>query len=179
MKRLYYLTKGLESTGRISDELHQSGITDWHFHVLSKDGSGLYRRHIHSATGFQSLDIIHSCEQGALFGGTIGLVLTLMLWMIDPLPFPMSMTISLLIVCIFTLFGAWVGGMDGLAHENYKIKRFHDDLELGKYLLMVDVRPHEKEVVLGIMNQHPEVEAAGESSTFINPFTFKYTYGKH
>ncbi|MEH6825681.1 MAG: hypothetical protein V7629_17440 [Motiliproteus sp.] len=177
MKRLYYLTDDLESTGRISSELHQSGINDWHFHVLSKDESGLYRRHIHSATGFQSLDIIHRCEQGALLGGVTGLVLTSMLWLVDPVVFPMSITISLIILCISILFGIWVGGMVGLSHENYKIKRFHDDLELGRYLLMVDVRGHQKDVVVEIMNQHPEAKAAGEGSTITNPF--KYTYGKN
>ena len=179
MKRLYYLTENLESTGRISTELHQSGITDWHFHVLSKDKSGLFRRHINSATGFQSRDIIHRCEQGALVGAISGLILTLLLWLIDPAAFTMSMTTSLVIVGLLILFGIWVGGMVGLSHENYKIKRFHSDLELGRHLLMVDVQSHQKQAVLAIMHQHPEAKAAGEGSTLTNPFTFNYSYGKH
>lgn len=179
MKRLYYLTEDLESTSRISTELHQSGITDWHFHVLSKDKSGLYRRHIHTATGFQSRDIIHRCEQGALVGAIGGLVLALMLRLIEPTAFPISMASGLIIVGVSILFAIWIGGMVGLAHENYKIKRFHDDLERGRNLLLIDVQGHQKDAVLEVMNRHPEAKAAGEGSTVTNPFNFHFFYGKH
>jgi len=41
MKCIYYLTSTLESTRKITDDLHQAGIEDWFIHVLSHDEAGL------------------------------------------------------------------------------------------------------------------------------------------
>jgi len=49
MKCLYYLTSTLDSTRKITDDLHQAGIDDWFIHVLSKDEAGLKKEKIHSS----------------------------------------------------------------------------------------------------------------------------------
>ena len=37
MKRLYYLSPTIDSAEQVSNDLHEKGITDWHFHIVSKD----------------------------------------------------------------------------------------------------------------------------------------------
>lgn len=42
MRRLYYLAGDIDTTRAISERLHMEGISDWNFHVLARDPSGLY-----------------------------------------------------------------------------------------------------------------------------------------
>ena len=58
MKCLYYLTSTLDSTSKISDDLHQSGIDNWYIHVLSKDEAGIKKNKIHSSNYLERLEIL-------------------------------------------------------------------------------------------------------------------------
>ncbi len=166
MKRFYYLTSEIESVENISRDLHNEGITDWNFHVLSKDEAGLYQRRINSATPWQELDIVHTALRGTLIGTALGLVGGLAVMFFTNF----GMTSVFLLVVVGALFGTWAGGFVGISHENYKIARFHDDIEAGKYLVLVDVHPDEQHRVQKIMaSKHPEAVAAGQGSTIINP----------
>ena len=55
MKRLFYLVYQMDSVESISEDLHKEGITDWRFHVLSRDEAGLFTRKLHSASIFDPL----------------------------------------------------------------------------------------------------------------------------
>lgn len=171
MKRLYYLTDSIDSTESISNDLHRLGITDWNLHVLSKDDDGLFRHHIHGANTLQRLDVIHSGEQGALIGIAIGLCAGTALMLGKPFGLELGLIAIAAIVIVFTLFGTWVGGMVGLTHESYKIKRFHNDLEAGRYLIMVDFRKKQEQQVKDLMDKHhQEALFVGQDTSWINPF---------
>lgn len=170
MKRFYYLTDNIESTEQVSDDLHAEGISDWHFHVLSKDEAGLQKKHVHVANPLHRFDIIHSGERGALIGGTLGFLLGAMAVVMGPLGEIFGLWFVLLPTALFGCFGAWVGGMVGLSHENYKIARFSDDIEAGRFLIMVDVRKNQENRVLRMMErQHPEASLAGVDDTWVSP----------
>src|SRR5690606_31300590 len=68
--------------------------------------------------------------------------------------------------------GAWVGGLVGVCSENRKIRRFHDDIEAGKYLILVYARGDQEQAVQNMMDRlHPEAEMVGFDAKFYNPFT--------
>lgn len=170
MQRLYYLADDLETTRRVSDALHAEGIRDWNFHVLAKDEAGLYSHHIHAATTYQQLDVVHTGERFALIGAIVAGSVAAFCYYTQPLPFAVDALAAVLFTALGACFGAWQGGMVGLTRENYKIAPFHDDIEAGRYLIMVDVRPENRTTVRELMNMRfPGVQRAGTSSTFINP----------
>jgi hypothetical protein len=73
---------------------------------------------------------------------------------------------------VATLFGAWEGGLVGIASEHKKLAKFHDDLVAGKYLILVYVRKHREQVVLKMMREkHPDAELVAIDSHFVNPFS--------
>jgi len=166
MKRLYYLTASLEKVDQVSNALHSEGVTDWNFHVLSKDQQGLHTRRINSVRYWQQSDLVHSAIRGAILGALICMALVFLVNFVSgytwwSLPF---VTVS------GTLFGTWLGAFIGFTHENYKIARFHQEIESGKYLIMVDIHRDEEDRVLELMKaHHPAVRLAGEDSTLINP----------
>ena len=173
MKRMYYLTDNIDSAEQIATDLQQAGISHWNFHVLSKDEAGLYKRHIHSANYLQKLDIVRDAERGALLGLLGGIYLAIHIGTADTFgPNPGSMVYVTAIGGV-TLFGLWLGGMAGLAKENQNIARYHDDIEAGKYLLMVDVKADEEGRVRRLMDEkHHEAAFQRIGSTIINPLKF-------
>jgi hypothetical protein len=171
MQRLYYLSDDLETTRRVSDSLRKEGISNWNFHVLSKDEAGLYTHHIHSAMPYQELDLVHTAQRWGLGGGALGLAFGLLGYYFQPLAWQVNGLVVALTTALGAAFGAWIGGMVGLTRENYKIAPFHDDIEAGRYLIMVDVTKEFRTRVRELMNvQFPSVQRCGSSSTFINPF---------
>jgi hypothetical protein len=170
MQRLYYLANDVDTTQRVSDALHEAGIRNWNFHVLAKDEAGLYTHHVHSATPYQQLDIIRTGERWGLAGGCIGLSVGLLCFLLQPLPWESNALTVVSMTLIGGFFGAWQGGMVGLTRESYLIAPFHDDIEAGRYLIMVDVKREHRAQVRELMElKFPAVNRCGSSSTFINP----------
>ena len=75
------------------------------------------------------------------------------------------------VVVVFTLFGAWVGGLTGIDKENKKLKRFHDDIEAGKYLILIYARKDQEDNIREMMREkHEEARLAAIDRHFLNPF---------
>jgi hypothetical protein len=171
MKRLYYLTKNLDSTEQISNDLHDAGITDWNFHVYSKNEKGLFKRQIHSANIIQKTDIVHSVEKSVLVGLGVGLLAALVLSQIPIHGTLPSFGILLGIFIAGILLGAWHGTLFGVQNENIKLRPFHDKITQGYYLIMVDVSAKQVEQVKELMRKnHPEAQFCSEDRTFVTPF---------
>lgn len=170
MKRLYYLTPELDSAEEISKDIHRAGISDWRFHVIGKDEDGLFRRHIHRASVFEKLDIIRSGERGALIGLACAALATIWLLAAEPFGPQTSTFIYVSVFGFITLFGAWVGGLTGLSTENYAIQNYHDEIEAGHLLVMIDVRPEQDPPIRQLMaEKHPEARLVQVGSTLVTP----------
>ena len=174
MKCLYYLAPSLKSTHDVSDDLHEVGIDDFFLHVISRDESGLKKQHIHSSNYLETLDLIRDGLIGAALGFIVGLIGVWLLQYFDP--FGPHVTVPsfvyYFIVAVATLFGAWEGGLVGVATENKKLERFHDDLEAGKYLILIYALKEKEETVRRMMGQrHPEAEFVAVDSHFVHPFS--------
>lgn len=171
MKRLYYLTHHIDAVDSISKTVHEAGITDWNFHVLSKDKAGLTTHRIHSTTPLHERDIIRSGERGALIGVTVGLVVTLILVAANVLPATnMGYLAMAALVLVCTLHGAWAGGFFGIQIENHKVRQFHDELEDGQYLLMIDVDSNHEDTIRKLMSLCHDATPMGDDTTLITPF---------
>jgi hypothetical protein len=174
MKCLYYLAPTLKSTHDISDDLHEVGINDYFLHVVSRDESGLKQQHIHSSNYLETLDLIRDGLIGAVVGFLAGLLGVWALQYFQPLGPNVHVPsfVYYLIVAVATLFGAWEGGLIGVASENKKLARFHDDLEAGKYLILIYALKAKEDTVRAMMRErHPEAELVAVDSHYINPFS--------
>lgn len=174
MKCIYFLSSTLKCTQDVSDDLHEVGVEDFYLHVISKDECGLKKQRIHSSNYLETLDLIRDGLIGAVLGLTAGMIGVWLLMYFKPLgpDFEIPTLVYALLVGAATLFGAWEGGLTGIATENNKLKRFHDDIAAGKYLILVYVRKHQEAAVRKLMaERHSDCELVGVDSHFINPFT--------
>jgi hypothetical protein len=174
MKCLYYLAPTLKSTHDISDDLHEVGVNDYFLHVVSRDESGLKQQHIHSSNYLETLDLIRDGLIGAVIGFLVGLAGVWALQYFEPFGPNVQVPawVFYAIVAAATCFGAWEGGLIGVATENKKIARFHDELETGKYLILIYALKSKEDTVRAMMRErHPEAELVAVDSHFINPFS--------
>ena len=172
MKCLYYLTSTLSSTNHINNHLHKAGISDWFIHVLSKDEAGLRKMKIHSSNYLEQLDLLRFGIMGAIIGFLIGLLAANWLESAKPFGPDVPNIVYFAVVGVLTCFGAWEGGLIGIANENKKVSLFHDDIENGKYLILIYARrEHEAAVKTSMSSQHPEAQLVAEDEYFYNPLS--------
>jgi hypothetical protein len=174
MKCFYYVAPTLKSTQEISDDLHRVGITDFYIHVIAKDESGLRQHHIHSSNYLETLDVIRIGFLGAFGGFVVGLIGVELMRYFKPFGPDVQVPefVYLIVVALATLFGAWEGGLIGVGAENSKLKRFHDDLEAGRYLILIYARKPKEDAVRAMMaDRHGEAELAAVDRYFLNPFS--------
>jgi len=172
MKCMYYLAPSLISTQKISEDLGDVGIDDWLLHVVSKDEAGLKKEKIHSSNWLETTDLLRDGFIGANFGFIAGAIAAGGLILIEPFGPGVPKIAIVFLVVVATLFGAWVGGLIGMDSENRKLRRFHDDIESGKYLVLIYAREGLGEKIKAMMSErHPEARHVATDRHFINPFS--------
>lgn len=171
MKCLYYLAPTLNETNRISDDLHDAGVNDWFLHVVSKDEAGLKKEQLHSSNYLETLDLLRDGFIGANIGFIIGVIGSALMMFFEPFGPNVPPYVYLIIIAVATLFGAWEGGLFGVDSENQKLKRFSEDIEAGKYLLLIYARRDQEDVIKSMMQaKHPQALHVATDRHFVNPF---------
>ena len=171
MNCLYYLAPTLVTTRQVSDDLHAAGINDFFLHVVSKDESGLKQEHIHSSNYLETRDLVRDGLLGAAYGGVGGLVAAGLFKFFEPFGPDVPPYVYIIIVVVVAMFGAWVGGLTGIASENRKLVTFHDDIEAGKYLILIYARQQQAAAVKSMMRErHSDATLAAVDRHFVNPF---------
>ena len=173
MRRLYYMADSVDDAESVTQALRKEGIGHWHLHVLAKDQAGLYTHKIHSANPIHQTDLVHTSERYAVAGLVIGLILAYLfylLYQVGVISLQIDGMAFLILGGLGLCFGAWEGGMVGLTRENYKIERYHEEIEDGRYLIMVDVSREQRPLVKELMNfEFPQIPYRGGGTTMINP----------
>lgn len=170
MKCLYYLTATLESASKISNDLHKAGVDDWFIHVLSKNEAGLSKMKIHASNYLEQLDILRFGILGAVTGLVAGLFAAYFLKTTQPFGPGVPNIVYLAVIGVATSFGAWEGGLIGIASENNKIALFHNEIESGKYLILIYAKKAREAIVKQVMSaKHKEAKLVAEDPAFFNP----------
>ncbi|MEH6649843.1 MAG: hypothetical protein V7707_07460 [Motiliproteus sp.] len=175
MRRLYYLTDSVDCAEKVSDDLHRIGVTDWNFHIMSKNKKAMRDHKLNSASSFfHEHDGIRSAERGAIIGLIAGVLAIASFLLVAPdlaaeyRTFPL---LSLLFTSgVLVAFGVFLGVIYGMDFENIKIKRFHKQLEEGQYLLMIDVKKTDADEIITALSGYADVTQAGEGHSNVGPF---------
>jgi hypothetical protein len=171
MKCLYYLAPTLNETHRISDDLHEAGVNDWFLHVVSKDEAGLKKEQLHSSNYLETLDLVRDGFIGANLGFIVGVIGAAALMFFEPFGPNVPLYVYLILIAVATLFGAWEGGLFGVATDNHKLKRFREDIDSGMYLLLIYARKDQDAAIQTMMAlKHPHARHVATDRHFVNPF---------
>lgn len=172
MKCLYYLAPALDSARRISDDLHALGVRDSFLHVIAVDEAGLKQWNIHSGNYLETLDLVRDGFIGSAIGFLTGLIGVGLLRLFEPFGPAVPGSAYFATVAAATLFGAWEGGLTGIATENKKLAEFHSDIAAGRCLILIYALQEQEAAVREMLRaRHPEAELAAIDRHFINPFS--------
>ena len=172
MKCYYYLAPSLDSTHQISDDLHEVGVLDWFLHVITEDEAGLKREHLHSSNYLETTDIIRDGLIGLILGFIIAVFAAGLVMFLEPFGPETPRMVYFALLVVFTLFGAWVGGLTGIDKENRKLKRFHDDIADGKYLVLIYAGKEQEDVIREMMREkHTEARLVAIDRHILDPFS--------
>tara|TARA_R110002096_G_scaffold97854_1_gene218093 strand:+ start:1841 stop:2374 length:534 start_codon:yes stop_codon:yes gene_type:complete len=172
MKTIYYLASTLGSTENIADELHQAGVQDWFIHIVSKDESGLQKKHLHSSNYLETLDLLRDGVIGAILGFIIGAFIAAVFAYLQPFGGNLPYVVYAFLIGLMTLFGLWEGGLAGIASKNRKLAEFDQDIADGKYLILIyTTRKNEPRIQYIMSHKFPGVKLAAKDSHFLNPFS--------
>lgn len=157
-RRLYFLLPDVASAERTVDDLLLARIDDRRLHVLARRDIDLGA--LRAANALQKTDLIHGAEIGMIVGGIGGLLVGLFVILTPPEGVQLQFIMVLIIAAVGAVFGAWASSLIGVSVPNSRLRQFYPDIEAGKVLLMVDVRPSRVDEIRElVLRRHPE--AAG------------------
>ncbi len=170
MKQHHYLFNSLDELQSACYDLEQLGIQHGHLLVASSSPLSLEKRGLNSVALFGDSDIVHSGLRGLLFGVLASVASGTAVWFFFG-THQWGVVIAGFVALIALGFCTWIGGLVGVSHDNWRLSPYHDQLEQGKSLLLVEVVPDQEQPVTRLMTSlHRQGVHTGESSSFESPF---------
>ena len=163
-KRLYFMLPDIASARRVRDEMVLARIDGPHIHFLARRNT--LPLDLPEASILQKTDIVHGAELGLMVGGGVGIAAGALFVLMPPEGITLELVTVLICAIMGALFGAWVSSMVGSQVPNSQLKAFHDDIERGGVLVMVDVPLGRVAAIRElVLRTHPEVVNGGIEPT--------------
>ena len=163
-RRLYFLLPDVASARKMANDLLLARIEDRYMRFLAKRDTDLAE--MHEAGIAQKSDMVHGAEAGLAVGGACGIVASIILMWSPPAGMDLELAVVLATTLGGALLGAWIGSLVGASVPNSRLKRFADDIERGRILLMIDVPRQRLDEIRELVTQrHPEAAAHGMEPT--------------
>lgn len=166
MKRLYFLVPTVESATQIVNELLLARIDERHIHIVAKDHAPLLKANLPEAGLFEESDFVPALERGLTVGGATGLLAGIAAVTFPPAGLILGGGAILATSLLGAGLGAWVASMIGVSIPNTQLDKFHDALEEGQLLMLIDVAKDRVEEITDLVRQyHPEAHVEGTEPT--------------
>lgn len=174
-----YLLPDLGSSERLAGMIESSGIPHNRIHVAHKNHAEAQKRRLNDLNFLEEFDTIHSGERGFIVGVILALLVGLSVFELLE-GHPVASVITLFSCLIVVGFSTWLGGLIGASSDNYRLQPFHDHIEKGGSLMLIDVDARsDAELRSLVRTAFPEAKSAGSSNTVDNPFEGQFFLRKH
>ena len=167
MRRIYFLLPDVATARDIVRELLLNHVEERHIHLVANDATSL--EDLPEATAWQKSDVVPALEKGATVGGATGAVAGLIAVAVPPAGLILGGGAVLGLTLAGAGFGAWAASMIGISSPNSQLEKFHDAVQAGEVLMMVDVaRTRVDEVEDLVRRHHPEADIEGTEPNIPN-----------
>ena len=159
-RRLFFVLPDIPVARKVLDELLLARIEVRHIHFLGRRGT--LPPELPEATFLQKTDILHALRTGGMIGAAAGAAVGAFVWLFPLQNLAPEPGIVLVTGIAGALLGAWASSLVGSSTPNSSLRDFHDAIESGKVLLMIDV-PFTRidEIRELVASHHPEAEWGG------------------
>ena len=168
MKRLFYITNDLDDAEQISNEVHNNGIDDHHFYVLSRDSEGIKTHHLHGSPQLDKTSIISASKRANLLSALLLILIVLGLNIFTDI-FNSLSHIPILLIVLVVSCSLLLLKMTGGSFDSYFTDLFEQHLDAGEVVIVIDVSKKQISEVENIMNSHPKAKFIADSSNLASP----------
>ncbi len=179
MKKHLFLLPGLKTAKELSEQLESAGIDHNRIHIAHEDHTRAMKYHLNDLNFLEETDTIHSGERGFMVGVILATVVGFFTYnLLEGHPAGGIGTVFASLIALG--FPTWLGGMIGASSDNYRLQPYHDHIQQGGAVVMVDIsNPIERERMNETVSNYPTARAAGIASGLDNPFAGQLIPRKH
>jgi hypothetical protein len=165
-----FLLNNLNKSDELQAGLMATGIRESDIHFVTETNKDYAGHHVHEASIFEERDLLHSGLRFAAVGAAIGLVISAICYYVQPYGWQFGMINFLFMMALTTGFGGWTGGLFGIAHRNYRISDYENDLKNGKAIMLVYTdEEHADKAKQIVQSTESDSRYLGKDSAFDNP----------
>ncbi|WOG25999.1 hypothetical protein [Endozoicomonas sp. 8E] len=179
MLRVLYRLPDLTFAQKLNDLAEAEGVSHNRIHIAHKDHLATQKKHLNDLSFLEEYDTVRSGERGFL----IGILLTVLTGLaVHELMegHPVASVVTFFACMVVLGYSTWLGGLIGASSDNFRLQPFHDHLEKGGSVVMLDVESTSvSKLTRVIAVQIPEAEPAGRSQRLDNPFMGSWLLRKH
>lgn len=169
--QLKFLLNNLGESDDLQRELVAMGIPDRDIHFLSEQHHDFAGHKIHEASILEERDVVHSIARGGFLGALTGVVVTLGIHVFQFWDWQLQLINVIFLMALFIGFGAWLGGLFGMSHRNYRLSQYQPQLRQGKALMLLYTKGEQAQRARTLVeSRHPQAKFLGEDSNYDNPF---------
>lgn len=168
MKRLFYTTDDLNEAKTISDEIHELGIDDHHFYVVSRDQDGITKNHLHGAKTVDQAHVLDTKTRSHYFGiAAMVFAVVMMLAIFDFTLANLALTViaGVIAYALIKFFSRTFGD----SFDDYFKGVLDDHLDNGEAVVVIDVDRQHAKSVAECLKRHPNAHLIGEGSSIAVP----------
>jgi len=159
-RRIYWLMPDLDSARRTMDDLLLARIEHRHIHFVGREDTDMAG--LHEANVLQTSDVIRSAQMGLVLGAAVGCLAGVVAALFPVIGEPPQWGMIAVLGIVGGIFGAWASSLIGVSTPSRRLRRFEQDIERGRILLMVDVpMSRVTEIENRLQALHPEARFGG------------------
>jgi len=161
LTRIYWLLPDLESAQATMDDLLLAHVEYRRMHFVGKEDADM--GDLHRANVLQTSDVVRSAQMGLIIGASLGALLGVLIALFYPIKGDEPQWgIAVGLTILGALFGIWTSTMIGVSTPSRRLRRFADEIEKGRILLMLDLnRMHVDAIQARLRARHPEAHFEG------------------
>ncbi|MDN5850534.1 MAG: DUF1269 domain-containing protein [Nitrococcus sp.] len=152
MRRLYFLLPNVETTRNVVHEFLLNHVEERHIHVVARKGTPL--EDLPEAGISENTDFIPAAERGMLAGGATGALVGLAGVAFPPAGLAIGGGSVIFLTLGGAAFGAWISSMIGLSFDSSRLDKFHEAVEAGQILMLVDVPKRRVDDIEDLVRSH-------------------------
>ena len=162
LKRYFFIGDDLDELAALEHELEQAGLIHEQIHVLTLDDAATARYdHLNEVKSLMKRDTINSGLIGLGIGIVAAVLVLLVTWLAGWHRSAAGWTPFALLALIVLGFFTWEGGFIGIQSVNRNFEQFRKELEAGRHVFFVDLRPEDHETAERVILGHRGVRMAG------------------
>ena len=165
-----FLLESLRSSDRITQTLARQGIKTDDVHFVSENKSDFSGHCVREASIFEERDVFHSGVRMAILGIAVAASVSAAVTVVQPYGWQPTLINYFFFCLLFGGFGAWIGGLSGISHRNYRLNEYQHELEEGHALMLVYTdEAHEQSMRNALATDFPDVQYLRKMSHYDNP----------